>query len=67
MKTIDLTKIFKKYAGQWIALADNEKTVLASSKSAKEALLKAENKGYKEPILFKVPKKSLAYVGTTWK
>jgi len=63
MGTIDFTKIFKKYPGEWVALASDEKTVLASSKKAKKALRDAQRAGISKPILFKVPKTSLAYVG----
>ena len=63
MKPIDLTKLFQKFPGQWVALADDEKTVLAFSRSAKKSFKEAQKKGYQTPILFKVPKRSLAYVG----
>ena len=63
MKTIDWSGIYKKYKGNWVALAEDEITVLAAAKSAKEALSKAKNKGYKNPILTKMPKKLVTYVG----
>lgn len=60
---IDWTKIFKKYKGLWIALKDDEKTVISSGKTAKEAWNKALKSGYKNPILTKMPTKILPYVG----
>ena len=60
---IDWTKIFKKYKGLWVALKTDEKTVVASGKSAKEAWDKAQKIGYKKPILTKMPPKLLPYVG----
>lgn len=63
MRPIDFTKIFKKHPGKWVALADDEKTILAASKSAKKTLKDAQKAGVEKPILFKVPKTTLAYVG----
>lgn len=60
---IDWTKIYKKYKGLWVALDENEKTVIAHDKLAKEAFEKAQKKGIKIPILFKVPTKIIPYVG----
>jgi len=60
---IDWTKIYKKYKGLWIALKDDEKTVIASGKTVKETLEKAKKVGYCEPILFKVPCNIIPYKG----
>lgn len=60
---IDWTKIYKKHKGYWVALKDDEKTVIASGKTAKEAWEKAQKEGYKKPILFRVPTEIIAYVG----
>lgn len=60
---IDWTKIYKKYKGLWVALEDDEKTVISSGKTAKQALEKAKEKGYQMPILFRVPTEILPYVG----
>ncbi len=61
--SIDWTKIYTQYKGLWVALKDDEKTVVASGKTAKEALDKATKKGYPEPILTHMPKELVAYVG----
>jgi len=61
--TIDWTKICKKYKGLWVALEKDEKTVIASGKKAKEAWERAQKKGYKKPILFRVPIKIIPYIG----
>lgn len=60
---IDWTKIFKKYKGMWVALKDDEKTVISTGKSALEALKLAEKKGFSNPILTKIPKGLVSYVG----
>ncbi|MBI2100228.1 MAG: hypothetical protein HYT48_02740 [Candidatus Vogelbacteria bacterium] len=61
---IDWTKIYKKYKGLWVALKDDEKTVVGSGKTAKEALRRAQSIGYDNPILTRVPGKLIAYIGS---
>lgn len=63
MDSIDWTPMFKKYKGKWVALASDEKTVVASASTAKLTIILANKKGEKRPILFKVPTKNLTYVG----
>ena len=60
---IDWTKIYKKYKGLWVALKDDEKTVVGSGKTAKEALEKAQKMGYENPILTRMPEQLITYVG----
>lgn len=60
---IDWTKIYKKYKGLWVALKNDEQTVISSGKTAKIAWENAQKKGYKNPILTKMPAKLVAYVG----
>lgn len=63
MRPIDYSPIFKKYPGQWVALKSDEETVVATSRSANKAFQEAKEGGVKEPILFKVPRKSVPYIG----
>ena len=63
---IDWTKIYKKYKGLWVALEDDEKTVISSGKTAREAWDKARKKGYEKPILSHMPDKLVTYVGSGW-
>lgn len=63
MKVINFVTIYKKYAGEWIALASNEKKVVGASSLAKLALHAAKKAGEKKPILFKVPSPSISWVG----
>ena len=58
--------IYKKYKGLWVALEDDEVTVIASGKTAKEVLQKARMKGREEPILFRVPTEIIPYIGTAF-
>ncbi|OGE19672.1 hypothetical protein A3J19_02560 [Candidatus Daviesbacteria bacterium RIFCSPLOWO2_02_FULL_41_8] len=63
---IDWTEIYKKYKGLWVALKDDEVTVISSGKTAKNAWEQAIEKGFKKPILMNVPKKLTYFVGGTY-
>ncbi len=60
---IDWTQLYKKYKGLWIALENDEKTVVASGKTAKEAWDKARKEGYEKPILTHMPERLVSYIG----
>ncbi len=62
MPVIDMVAIEKRYTGKWIALNDTRKKVIASGDSLKEALANARKKGYRDPILSKVPRQFLEYI-----
>ena len=61
---IDWTKIYKKYKGLWVALADDEVTVLAHGRTLKEALNNAKKNGYTDPIFTRMPESLFTYVGS---
>lgn len=63
---INWTNLQKKYKGLWVALKKDEKTVVASGKTAKEAWNEAQREGYKKPILSRMPEKLVTYVGFSW-
>lgn len=64
MKAINLTKVFKKYKGQWVALESPTKVkVVAYGKALKKVLNEAEQKGFKLPFMVQVPKEVLPIVG----
>lgn len=54
-KAIDLSKILKSYSNEWVALSSDEKRVIASAKTVKEALKIAREKGEESPIMTRVP------------
>jgi len=47
----------------WVGLKEDERTVLVSGRSVKEVMKKAKTKGFSDPILFKVPRKLVPYIG----
>ena len=58
----DWTHLYEKYRGKWVALADDETTVLASGASAKEVHEAARTKAA-QPILYRVPTTLDIFVG----
>lgn len=60
---IDWTHIYKTYKGLWVALEEDEKTVISSGKTLNETAKKAEKKGFDNPIFYKVPQKLSYFVG----
>ena len=61
LKPIDLSKKLLPYENQWVALSEDQKEVLGSGKSLKEAEKQAEKKS-KRHIFLKVPPFNLSYV-----
>ncbi len=60
---IDWTKIYNKYKGLWVALEDDERTVISAGKTVKEVIDKAQKKGFEQPIIMRVPTKIIPYIG----
>ena len=63
MRAIDWSNIYRKYKGSWVALDNDEVTVVGHGRTAKEALARAGRKGYERPILTHLPKDLVTYVG----
>lgn len=62
-KGVNWSSLYEKYKGLWVALAEDEETVISASKDAKKAYQEALKKGVKVPILLNVPLKNTGYVG----
>ncbi|KKW44235.1 MAG: hypothetical protein UY95_C0033G0003 [Parcubacteria group bacterium GW2011_GWA2_56_7] len=60
---IDWTKLFEDYKGKWVALLEDEVTVVGSGATALEALAEAKREGYDNPVLSRMPQELTAYVG----
>ncbi len=58
MAAIDWRPIYRKYKGLWVALEQDEVTVIVSGKNLKETMEEARATGYKRPIMLYVPKKT---------
>lgn len=59
----NMTKIFEKYKGLWVALDDKWNKVISANKDVEKVYKEAVEKGYKKPTLFKVPFENLPYFG----
>ncbi len=68
MSAIDMTHIYgnRNYKGKWVAVEDYQTRprVVATGESMKEAMKKAERKGFKLPLMMQVPKKVYYFVGS---
>ncbi len=62
MQSVDLSKILERFKGMWVALTDADR-VISANQSAQKAHEEAVKKGYKEPILFKVPLHDTPHIG----
>jgi hypothetical protein len=58
----DWTHLYEQYRGKWVALADDETTVLAAGETAKEAH-RAALKHTPLPVLYRVPDTLEAFAG----
>lgn len=59
----DWSKLYKKYKGLWVALAEDEETVLGFGATVQEAVKNAHKTSPKTPFLTRVPENLNAYVG----
>ena len=64
MKVIAWSGVYKKYKGLWVALKDDEETVISSGKTLDETANKAKKKGFDNPIFMKVPKRNVYLIGS---
>lgn len=62
MQQVDISNVLEKFKGLWVTLTDSDR-VISANKSAKKAYEEAIKKGYKEPVLFKVPQHDLPHIG----
>jgi hypothetical protein len=57
-----MTPIIRKYPGYFIALSYDRKKVLGKGRTPEEALKEANKKGYKDPILTRIPYENRSYL-----
>jgi hypothetical protein len=62
MKAVDMTPIIRKYPGYFVALSYDRKKVLGKGHTPEEALREAEKKGYKDPLLTRIPYENRSYL-----
>jgi hypothetical protein len=57
-----MTPIIKKYPGYFVALSYDRKRVLGKGRTPEEAIMEANRKGYKDPILTRIPYENRSYL-----
>ena len=57
-----MTPIIKKYPGYFVALSYDRKRVLGKGRTPEEAIREANRKGYKDPILTRIPYENRSYL-----
>ncbi|OGW76821.1 MAG: hypothetical protein A3I73_03730 [Omnitrophica bacterium RIFCSPLOWO2_02_FULL_45_16] len=60
-EAMNRTKIFEKYQNKWVALTSDDKIISAGT-TIKEVLAKAIQKGFKDPIIAKMPDLKFDYL-----
>ncbi len=63
MAAIDWTELFDKYKGKWVALQDDNRTVITAGEDLKQVRETAISMGYPDPIFTRVPTKLTYLVG----
>ena len=65
MKHIDWTIIYANYKGLWVALDDDNETVVGSGQSPEQALREAHSKGFASAAITYVPEEAVTFAGST--
>lgn len=63
MAPLDLTSIYKRYEGKWVALSDDNRTVYGAGNTVGEAARQAKDSGHPEFTLFFVEPSDTLYCG----
>ena len=66
MELINWTKLYEKYKGLWVALSEDNETVVGSGPTAKEALDQAHRNGFEDAALTYVPTEMITFAGTLY-
>lgn len=64
MKPIDMTKVYQKYKGKWVAFkSTRSNTVIASGYNLSKVIEESHKQGIKTPVVTQIPKKVLPIFG----
>ena len=61
-KPIDMTPLYRKYPGKWVALTHDRKKVVAASDTLGKALREAKEHGVKHPVMERIPWEAQSYL-----
>ena len=60
---IDWTKLYEKHKGLWVALDEDNETVVGKGATAEQALTEARKNGFSQAAITFVPKEVVAFAG----
>jgi hypothetical protein len=63
MPAKDWRKLYEQHRGHWVALQEDEVTVIAAAPTLAEAKAKALKLGFSRPVMTKMPKDLSIFVG----
>jgi len=63
MKLTDWTNIYTNYKGLWVALSDDNETVVGSGQAPEQALDEAHAKGFANAAITYVPEEIVTFAG----
>ena len=63
MAARDWSKLYKQYRGRWVALADDEMTVITTGNSRRDTEEKAAKLGHADALILRFPEKLEAFAG----
>ena len=63
MAVRDWSNLYKQYKGQWVALGEDEQTVVAAAPTLREVMAAATRLGYATPHVVKMPSDLRIFVG----
>lgn len=55
MSSADWANLLNEFRGLWVALADDQTTVIAAAETARDAVARSAQRGVPSPFLFYVP------------
>ena len=61
-KVIDMTPLYRKYPGKWVALTHDRKKVVAARDTLGEALREAREHGVERPVMERIPWEARSYL-----
>ncbi len=59
----DWRPLYKKYRGHWVAIADDQMTVIASGLSRQQVREQAAKLGHSHPLVLRLPEELTAFAG----
>jgi hypothetical protein len=62
LKPMDMTPLYRKYPGKFVALSPDRKRVIAASGNLREVLKEARRRGIDQPIVERIPWEAKSYL-----